>query len=275
MAMTELTGRIHSLESFGTVDGPGIRYVVFFQGCPMRCLYCHNPDTWEMAGGTEMTADEIIEKITRNREFYTSGGITATGGEPMLQIDFLTELFTKAKQNGIHTALDTCGILFDPSHTEKVDRLMAVTDLVLLDIKHMFDEEHKKLTGHSNARVFAFAEYLKRIGKPVWIRHVVVPGITFQREELLALGRYLKTLTNLENYGLFHATCEGSCSWADFAEEIFRLAGKTTKVTRVTTEEYGSTTKRPAYSVLDNYMLRLTTGARMADWKDALRAYLG
>ena len=103
--MSELTGRIHSLESFGTVDGPGIRYVVFFQGCPMRCLYCHNPDTWEMAGGTQMTADEIIEKITRNREFYTSGGITATGGEPMLQIDFLTELFAKAKQNGIHTAL--------------------------------------------------------------------------------------------------------------------------------------------------------------------------
>ena len=179
--MSELTGRIHSLESFGTVDGPGIRYVVFFQGCPMRCLYCHNPDTWEMAGGTQMTADEIIEKITRNREFYTSGGITATGGEPMLQIDFLTELFTKAKQNGIHTALDTCGILFDPDHTEKVEKLMAVTDLVLLDIKHMFDEEHKKLTGHSNARVFAF-----------------VPGITFQREELLALGRYLKTLTNME-----------------------------------------------------------------------------
>ena len=116
----------------------------------------------------------------------------------MLQIDFLTELFTKAKQNGIRTALDTCGILFDPDHTEKTDQLMAVTDLVLLDIKHMFDEEHKKLTGHSNARVFAFAEYLKKIGKPVWIRHVVVPGITFRREELLALGRYLKTLTNME-----------------------------------------------------------------------------
>ena len=193
-----MTGRIHSLESFGTVDGPGIRYVVFFQGCPMRCLYCHNPDTWEAADGTEMTAEEIIAKVTRNIGFYKSGGITATGGEPMLQIDFLTELFAEAKKNGIHTALDTCGILFDPAHTEKVDRLMAVTDLVLLDIKHMFDEEHKKLTGHSNARVFAFAEYLKRIGKPVWIRHVVVPGITFQREELLALGRYLKTLTNLE-----------------------------------------------------------------------------
>ena len=197
--MSELTGRIHSLESFGTVDGPGIRYVVFFQGCPMRCLYCHNPDTWEMAGGTQMTGyNSKSGVITLENASGNVYGITATGGEPMLQIDFLTELFTKAKQNGIHTALDTCGILFDPDHTEKVEKLMAVTDLVLLDIKHMFDEEHKKLTGHSNARVFAFAEYLKKIGKPVWIRHVVVPGITFQREELLALGRYLKTLTNME-----------------------------------------------------------------------------
>ena len=193
-----MTGRIHSLESFGTVDGPGIRYVVFFQGCPMRCLYCHNTDTWEAAGGTEMTAEEIVAKVTRNIGFYKSGGITATGGEPMLQIDFLTELFAEAKKNGIHTALDTCGILFDPEHTEKTDKLMAVTDLVLLDIKHMFEEEHKKLTGHSNTRVFAFAEYLRTIGKPVWIRHVVVPGITFRREELLALGRYLKTLPNME-----------------------------------------------------------------------------
>ena len=142
----------------------------------------------------------LYDRLRRDSyaELADGGTITATGGEPMLQIDFLTELFTKAKQNGIHTALDTCGILFDPDHTEKVEKLMAVTDLVLLDIKHMFDEEHKKLTGHSNARVFAFAEYLKKIGKPVWIRHVVVPGITFQREELLALGRYLKTLTNME-----------------------------------------------------------------------------
>ncbi len=197
--MSELTGRIHSLESFGTVDGPGIRYVVFFQGCPMRCLYCHNPDTWEMKKGTLYSADDLLEKALRYRNYWgDKGGITVSGGEPLMQIDFLTELFRKAKEKGVHTALDTCGILFDPDHTEKVEKLMAVTDLVLLDIKHMFDEEHKKLTGHSNARVFAFAEYLKKIGKPVWIRHVVVPGITFQREELLALGRYLKTLTNME-----------------------------------------------------------------------------
>ena len=146
----------------------------------------------------DMEMITITTEYIKLQDLLKLAAITATGGEPMLQIDFLTELFTKAKQNGIHTALDTCGILFDPDHTEKVEKLMAVTDLVLLDIKHMFDEEHKKLTGHSNARVFAFAEYLKKIGKPVWIRHVVVPGITFRREELLALGRYLKTLTNME-----------------------------------------------------------------------------
>lgn len=193
-----MKGRIHNLESFGTVDGPGIRYVVFFQGCTMRCKYCHNPDSWDRNDGTEMESEEVLENLLRNKSFYTSGGITASGGEPMLQIDFLTELFQKAKANGIHTALDTSGILFDPANTEKVDRLMEVTDLVMLDIKHMFDDEHKKLTGHHNHNVFAFAEYLKAMGKPVWIRHVVVPGITFLREQLLALGRYIATLPNME-----------------------------------------------------------------------------
>lgn len=193
-----MKGYIHSLESFGTVDGPGIRYVVFFQGCPMRCLYCHNPDTWEMGGGTQMESDEIIGNVLRNRSFYTTGGITATGGEPLAQIDFLTELFQKAKVNGIHTTLDTSGILFDPRHTEKMDALMAATDLVMLDIKDIFPEEHQKLTGHSNENILTFAEYLKAMGKPIWIRHVVVPGITFRREELLALGKYLATLPNME-----------------------------------------------------------------------------
>lgn len=193
-----MKGYIHSLESFGTVDGPGIRYVVFFQGCPMRCLYCHNPDTWAMGEGTSMESDEIVEKLLRNRSFYTTGGITATGGEPLAQMDFLIELFTKAKQNGIHTTVDTSGVLFDPEDHTKMDALMAVTDLVMLDIKHIFPEEHKKLTGHDNANILAFAEYLKGINKPLWIRHVVVPGITYNREELLALGKYLRTLPNME-----------------------------------------------------------------------------
>lgn len=188
-------GKIHSLETFGTVDGPGVRFVVFFQGCPMRCQYCHNPDTWKIEDGEEMSADEIIDRFERNRSFYQTGGITATGGEPMLQFDFLTELFTKAKEKGIHTCLDTSGIMFPK---KQIEQLMSVTDLVMLDIKHINDEEHQKLTGQSNSSILAFAKYLDSIGKPVWIRHVVVPGITFEEKELTELGRFLKTLHNVE-----------------------------------------------------------------------------
>lgn len=217
-------GYIHSLESFGTVDGPGVRFVVFFEGCPMRCLYCHNPDTWNMKDGTNMQADEIIEKMERNRSYYTTGGITATGGEPMLQLDFLTELFTKAKEKGIHTCLDTSGIMFpwmpdleekaeEPLCPEdesgkmravveqqrgKIEQLMKVTDLVMLDIKHINDAEHRKLTGQPNQNILAFAKYLDSIGKPVWIRHVVVPGITLEEKELKELGSFLSTLSNIE-----------------------------------------------------------------------------
>ena len=193
-----MKGYIHSLETFGTVDGPGIRFVVFFQGCPMRCAYCHNPDTWEMGEGTLMEAGDIVEKVVRNIEFYADGGITATGGEPLMQMDFLIELFYLAKQKGIHTTLDTSGITFTDELKDKFDELMKVTDLVLLDIKHMDPKAHIELTGQKSDNVFAFAEYLKQIAKPVWIRHVVVPGITFNEEELTALGKYLKTLTNME-----------------------------------------------------------------------------
>ena len=178
-------GYIHSLESFGTVDGPGVRFVVFFEGCPMRCQYCHNPDTWVLTDGKQMEADEIIDRFLRNASFYRTGGITATGGEPMLQIDFLTELFAKAKAHGIHTCLDTSGIMFpgfpeDGEATsditlEKIDRLLDVTDLVMLDIKHIRDEDHRKLTGHSNKNILAFARYLDQKKKPVWIRHVLAP----------------------------------------------------------------------------------------------------
>ncbi len=195
-------GLIHSLETFGTVDGPGVRFVVFFQGCPMRCLYCHNPDSWHLKDGQEMSADEIIARFERNRSFYRTGGITATGGEPMVQMDFLIELFEKAKAKGIHTCLDTSGILFpaDPDSEvyEKIERLMKVTDLVMLDIKHINDTKHHSLTGQSNRLILAFARYLNAIEKPVWIRHVVVPGITYQKEHLIKLGEFLKTLSNIE-----------------------------------------------------------------------------
>lgn len=195
-------GYIHSIETFGTVDGPGVRFVVFFQGCPMRCQYCHNPDTWDMSEGKEKTADEILEMFERNRSFYRTGGITATGGEPMVQMDFLIELFTKAKEKDIHTCLDTSGIMFaedrDSEAFAKIEALMQVTDLVMLDIKHIEDAPHQKLTGQSNEKILGFANYLDEIGKSVWIRHVVVPGITDKEEELSKLGEFLKTLSNVE-----------------------------------------------------------------------------
>lgn len=196
-----MTGYIHSTESFGTVDGPGIRFVIFFQGCPMRCLYCHNPDTWKMQTGSLMTAEELIQAYEHNKEFYRNGGITATGGEPMLQMDFLTELFTLAKQKEIHTCLDTSGICFTPDCPEKFDSLLSVTDLVMLDIKHIDEEQHKKLTGHSNKNILAFAEYLSKKNIPVWIRHVIVPDWTDSKEEQNRLGYFiggLKTLKALD-----------------------------------------------------------------------------
>ena len=201
-------GYIHSIQTFGTVDGPGVRFVVFFQGCPMRCQYCHNPDTWEMTEGKEKSVDEILEMFERNRAFYKTGGITATGGEPMMQMDFLLELFTKAKEKEIHTCLDTSGIFFQeawesPANREgvayeKLEKLMQVTDLVMLDIKHIDSVAHQSLTGHGNETVLAFARYLDERKKPVWIRHVVVPGITQKEEQLVQFGTFLKTLSNVE-----------------------------------------------------------------------------
>ena len=195
-------GYIHSIQTFGTVDGPGVRFVVFFQGCPMRCQYCHNPDTWNMADGKEKSVDEILEMFERNRTFYRTGGITATGGEPMVQMDFLLELFTKAKEKEIHTCLDTSGIVFTEDRSSesfiKIEKLMSVTDLVMLDIKHVDEDGHQKLTGQSNNKVLAFARYLDEIQKPVWIRHVVVPEITFKKESLVKVGELLKTLSNVE-----------------------------------------------------------------------------
>ena len=196
-----LKGFIHSIESCGTVDGPGIRYVIFFQGCPMRCQYCHNPDTWEPGTGSTMSVEEVLQGFYSNLPFYRSGGVTVTGGEPMMQMDFLTELFRDLKRHGVHTCIDTSGIMFDP-HNEtfmnRLDELLSLTDLVLLDIKHMDDERHKALTGHSNQRILDFARYLDKKQVPVWLRHVIVPGITFYREYLQRLGRFMATLGNVK-----------------------------------------------------------------------------
>lgn len=192
-----MTGRIHSVESFGTVDGPGIRLVIFFQGCPMRCLYCHNPDTWEN-GGTSMTADELLQAFERNREFYKNGGITATGGEPMLQLPFLTEVFRLAKDKGIHTCLDTSGICYDPARPERTDALLDVTDLVMLDIKHIDSGKHSILTGQENKNILAFAEHCSERGIPLWIRHVIVPGWTDDTDEHERLGYFIGGLRTLK-----------------------------------------------------------------------------
>lgn len=196
-----MTGRVHSIESFGTVDGPGVRLVVFLQGCPMRCLYCHNPDTWKMAGGTEMTVAQIMAQYEKNRAFYSRGGITVTGGEPLMQMEFVTELFSAAAHRGIHTCLDTSGITFRPDSqelTDRFDKLMSVTDLVMLDIKHIDPAEHVKLCGQPLKPVLEFARYLDEKAVPVWIRHVVVPGITYDQNELYRLGTFIGTLHNVK-----------------------------------------------------------------------------
>ena len=195
-------GRIHSFESFGTVDGPGVRFVVFLQGCPMRCLYCHNPDTWDISAAKhEMSAEDVLLRMTRNLPFYRSGGITVTGGEPLLQIDFVTELFTLAKREGIHTCLDTSGIYFgdSPDTRSKFDALLGVTDLVMLDIKHIDSASHKLITGHGNENVLGFAKYLNEKGKPMRIRYVLLPGYTDGDSALSGLGEFLKTLSNIES----------------------------------------------------------------------------
>lgn len=194
-----MNGYIHSFESFGTVDGPGIRFVVFMQGCPMRCLYCHNPDTWKGGVGKSFTAEEVAKTALKYKSYFTGGGgVTVSGGEPLLQAEFVTELFKILKRAGVHTALDTSGILFNEGEPHKFDELLSVTDLVMLDIKHIDDTEHKKLTAHSNKSVLAFAKYLSDTGKPTWIRHVLVPGITDNDEYLSRLAEFVSTLKTVE-----------------------------------------------------------------------------
>lgn len=195
-------GRIHSLESFGTVDGPGTRFVVFVQGCPMRCAYCHNPDTQPMTGGTMMDPEYILEQYLRNEPFYgNTGGITVTGGEPLMQIDFLIDLFSLCKEHNIHTCIDTSGIAFNRNNETmlaKFDRLMPLTDLVMLDIKHIDPAKHQWLCEQPNENILDFARYLDEKGTDMWIRHVIVPGITDDDEYLFKLGEFIGQFKNLK-----------------------------------------------------------------------------
>ena len=196
-----MKGYVHSIETFGSVDGPGIRYVVFLQGCPMRCLYCHNPDTWEIGKGREVEAEELLREYDKNKMFYRSGGITVTGGEPLLQVDFLIELLSLAKSRGIHTCIDTSGITYTEEvskYRDKLDTLMQYVDLVMLDIKHIDPIKHRALTSRDNSCILAFARYLAERDIPVWIRHVIVKGYTDDPEDLRSLGRFIGGLKNVK-----------------------------------------------------------------------------
>lgn len=196
-----MVGNIHSIETFGTVDGPGIRFVVFLQGCPMRCRYCHNPDTWNPADAQHrLDADEVFARMKRNLPFYRTGGITVSGGEPLCQMEFVTELFTLAHKEGIHTALDTSGAGFSHSaeYLKRLDALLSVTDLVMLDIKHMNEDAHVALTSRTGTEAKDLARYLSDNGKAIRIRYVLVPGITDGEDDLCALGAFAATLPTLE-----------------------------------------------------------------------------
>ncbi len=196
-----MEGNIHSFESFGTVDGPGIRYVVFMQGCPMRCKYCHNPDTWQVGAGKKYTAEAVFKEILKYKNYIKSGGVTVSGGEPLLQAEFIAELFRLLKAEGIHTALDTSGVTFDKDNPQSVEKHLSVlryTDLVLLDIKHIDEDEHKALTGFSNKRTLDFAQFLSENGKKMWIRHVLVPDITDKDEYLQKLKQFISGLKTVE-----------------------------------------------------------------------------
>ena len=193
--------RVHSVESFGSVDGPGIRFVIFLKGCAMRCQYCHNPDTWDRAGGNLRSVDDVLSQALRYRSYWgEKGGITVSGGEALLQIQPLTELFHKAKGLGINTCLDTSAQPFSrkDGRFSAFEVLMKYTDLVLLDIKHIDNDAHKQLTGWENENILDCARYLSDIHKPVWIRHVLVPGINDDDESLHRLRSFLNTLSNVE-----------------------------------------------------------------------------
>ncbi len=195
-----MEGYIHSTESFGSVDGPGVRFIIFFAGCSMRCKFCHNPDTWDMMKGVKMTSDELLEKALRYRPYWKDvGGITVSGGEPLLQLDFLLELFTKAKEKGINTCIDTAGIPFtrEAAWFEKFSTFMSVTDLLLVDVKHIDEDAHVALTGKTGKNIIDMLSYLSEIEKPVWIRHVLVPGITDNDEYLTKTRDFIRTLRNV------------------------------------------------------------------------------
>ena len=220
-------GRVHSTESFGAVDGPGIRFVIFLKGCNMRCLYCHNPDTWDSDGADLQSVSELLDSAERFRKYWrSSGGITVSGGEPLLQPDFMAELFREAHKRNINTALDTSCQPFtrDEPFFGKFRKILEHTDLVLLDIKHIDPEKHKALTGWDNANILAAAEYLSEMNIPVWIRHVLVPGFTDNDADLFRLRKFLDGLRNIRKVEVLPYHALGAAKWYGLGLK-YRLEG--------------------------------------------------
>lgn len=203
--------KIHSIESFGTVDGPGIRFVLFLQGCHLKCKYCHNRDTWDMNGGEYKSLDDIFEKIIKYKNYICpNGGVTITGGEPLLQVKFLIELFEKLKKENIHTCIDTSGMV---SLTDDIKHLLSLTDLVLLDIKHINTEKCKDLVGFNNEKELAFARYLSDNGIHMWIRQVLIPGYTDDEQDLLKLKYFISTLKTVDKVEILPYHDMGKYKW--------------------------------------------------------------
>ena len=211
-----MEGYIHSTESFGSVDGPGVRFVIFTAGCPMRCQFCHNPDTWNMKTGTLTSTDDLIKKALRYRSYWgNEGGITVSGGEPLLQIDFLIELFKKAKQRNINTCIDTAGEPFtkEGEWFTKFEELMHYTDILLVDIKHIDRNRHIRLTGKPNDNILEMFQYLNTINKPIWIRQVLVPGWTDDIEDLKKTRAFIETLSNVKKIEILPYHNMGAYKW--------------------------------------------------------------
>ncbi|MCM0583270.1 pyruvate formate-lyase-activating protein [Weissella diestrammenae] len=229
--MTEpnLIGRVYSTENFATFDGPGIRFVAFLQGCRMRCQFCHNPDTWDLTTDTmqEMTANELLDEACRYRAYWGErGGVTISGGEALLQMDFVIDLFIKAKQRGIHTTLDTSGQPFSRRSDWLVqfEKLLAVTDLILLDIKEINNQRHKKETGWRNDNILDLARYLSDQQQPVWIRHVLVPTLSDFDEDLIELDAFIQTLKNVDRVEVLPYHTMGQYKWEALNRD-YALAG--------------------------------------------------
>lgn len=213
-----VVGRIHSIESFGSADGPGVRYIIFLQGCRMRCKYCHNPDTWASQQYESQTSEEVLKKALRYKTYWgKNGGITVSGGEALLQIDFLIDLFQRAKEKGVHTTLDTSGNPFtrEGEFFEKFQKLMEVTDLFMLDIKHIDPAGHQDLTGQPNENILDMARYLSEQKKDMWIRHVLVPGYTDSEEQLKALQSFIKTLDTVKRVEVLPYHTLGVFKWKE------------------------------------------------------------